>query len=112
LQALVLLNDPTYVEASRKLAERLLTEAPTSAGRIRLAMRLTSGREPKPAEVEVLARMQCQALAAFQKERGKAEQLLKVGESPRDPSCDVVELAAWTVVAQALLNLDEVVSRN
>jgi hypothetical protein len=112
LQALVLMNDPTYVEASRKFAERLLAEAPTADERIQLAMRLTAARFPKLAEVEVLTRMQQQALAAFERDRAKAEQLLKIGESPRDPRFESAELASWTIVAQALLNLDEVVSRN
>ncbi|HEV8059715.1 MAG TPA: PSD1 and planctomycete cytochrome C domain-containing protein [Gemmataceae bacterium] len=112
LQALVLLNDPTYVEASRKFAERLLGEATTNTERVRLAFRLTTGRLPKPAETKVLMKMQTQALAVFQSDRARAEKLLNVGESPRNQSFDSAELASWTVVAQALLNLDEVVSRN
>ena len=112
LQALVLLNDPTYVEASRKFAERLLTEAANSADRIALAFRLTTGRFPKPPEVSVLTKMQSQALVAFQRDPERAAKLLKVGESPRNPAFDDAELASWTVVAQAILNLDEVVSRN
>ncbi len=112
LQALVLLNDPTYVEASRKFAERLLGQATTNTERVRLAFRLTTGRLPNPAEAEVLTKMQSQALAVFQGNRERAVKLLKVGESPSNPAYDVAELAAWTVVAQAILNLDEVVSRN
>ncbi len=112
LQALVLLNDPTYVEASRKLAERLLKEEQTDEGRLRLAFRLTTGRYPKPAEIAVLTSMQQRALHAFEQDRKRAEKLLSVGESSRDQSLDAVLVASWTVVAQAVLNLDEVVSRN
>jgi Protein of unknown function (DUF1553)/Protein of unknown function (DUF1549)/Planctomycete cytochrome C len=112
LQALVLMNDPTYVEASRKFAERLLAEAPNDVERIRLAFRLTTGRFPKPAEVAILRKMRSGALAGFQQDRERAVKLLNVGESPRNPVFDDAELASWTVVAQALLNLDEVVSRN
>ncbi len=112
LQALVLLNDPTYVEASRKLAERLLGEAATNDERVGLAFRLTTGRLPKSAESDVLLKMQKQALTVYQGDRERAEKLLNVGESPRNPAYDAAELASWTVVAQALLNLDEVVSRN
>ena len=112
LQALVLLNDPTYVEAARKFAERVLAEASTDAERVRLAFRLTAGRFPKPAEIEILVKMRSGALTVFQQDRERAVNLLNVGESPRNPIFDDAELASWTVVAQALLNLDEVVSRN
>jgi mono/diheme cytochrome c family protein len=112
LQALVLLNDPTYVEASRKLAERLLKEGQTDEERLRLAFRLTMSRFPKPAEIAVLTNMRQRALQVFTQDRGRAEKLLSVGESPRDPALDAAQVASWTVVAQAVLNLDEVVSRN
>ena len=109
---LVLLNDPTYVEASRKLAERLLREAQSDAERIRLAFRLTAGRLPTASEQQVLAKMQTKAFEAFDLDRPRAEKLLSVGESPRDSELDAAAVASWTVVGQALLNLDEVVSRN
>jgi hypothetical protein len=112
LQALILLNDPTYVEASRKLAERILAEGGrTTEERIAFAFRLVTARRPRPAEVGVLARVFETQLAAFRKDPRAALKLLKVGESPRDDRLDPAVLAAWGVVAGVILNLDEAVTR-
>src|SRR5262249_273180 len=99
LQALVLMNDPTYLEASRKLAERLSFEACREEERIRLAFRLAMARPPKPAELEVLQRLLEKQLKVYGNDRAAALKLLSVGESPRDEKLDVAELAAWTTVA-------------
>ncbi len=113
LQALVLLNDPTYVEASRKLAERLMNEAgPTKESRVTRAFRLCTGREPSERERTILIKLYDSQLIRYQKDRGAAVKLLAVGESPRDEKCDVAELAAWTMVASTIFNLDETVTRN
>jgi uncharacterized protein DUF1553 len=113
LQALVLMNDPTYVEASRKLAERMMTEGgATPEERIGFAFRLATARAPREKEVAVLRRVFEAEHARFGKDRAAAEKLLKVGESPRDAKLDTAELAAWAMVANAILNLDEVVTRN
>jgi len=113
LQALVLLNDPTYVEASRKLAERLMTEGGTStADRITLGFKLVTARKPTPKEQSILQRIYDQQLASYTKNTEAAEKLLKVGESPRNEKLNSSELAAWTMVASTLLNLDETVTRN
>ncbi len=111
LQALVLMNDPTYVEASRKLAERLMAEARTTDERIVLAFRLATARHPKAAEQAVLRRVFEEQLAAYRKDPQAALKLLGVGESPRDGKRDVAELAAWAVIASVVLNLDEAVTR-
>jgi len=112
LQALVLMNDPTYVEASRKLAERLLCEAGSSPEeRITLAYRLVLARKPKPAEVAVLSKLYEQELIGYRQNSAAALKLLSVGESPRNDKLDVAELAAWTTVASAILNLDETVTK-
>jgi hypothetical protein len=111
LQALVLLNDPTYVEAARKLAERMMTEAGSPADRITLAWRLTSARRPSSAELAVLLKVFDQQLAVYQKDKPAALKLLSVGESPHNPRLDPAELAAWSMVASMILNLDEVVTR-
>ncbi len=111
LQALVLLNDPTYIEAARKLGERLLTEAKSQKQRISLAYRLAMARAPKPEELKVLQRLHEQQLAAYQADKAAALQLLSVGESPRNERLDTAELAAWTMVASAVLNLDETISK-
>ncbi|HVR76617.1 MAG TPA: PSD1 and planctomycete cytochrome C domain-containing protein [Planctomycetota bacterium] len=113
LQALVLLNDPTYVEASRKLAERMMREAEGSPeARITFAFRWTTGRAPAPAEAEVARRLFEESLAAYRKDPEAARKLLGVGESKRDESLDAAELGAWTLVASLLLNLDVTVTKN
>lgn len=113
LQALVLMNDPTYVEASRKFAERLLTQTTaTPKDRAMIAFRMALVRPPKSAELEALLALYQGQLERFQKDRGAAEKLLSVGESPRNEKLDVAELAAWTGVCNALLTLDEAITRN
>ncbi len=112
LQALVLLNDPTYVEASRKLAERMLMEGgATPRERIDFAFRLATARHPKDAEFAVLERLFTAQRAAFAEDEAAALKLLRVGETPRDVRLAVDELAAWTMVASVILNLDETVTR-
>ncbi|MSR54169.1 MAG: DUF1553 domain-containing protein [Gemmataceae bacterium] len=113
LQALVLMNDPTYVEASRKLAERIMNEGgATTEERLTFVFKLATARLPREKEVEILKRVFDAQKARFTKDKMGAEKLLKVGESPRDEKLDAIELAAWAMVANAILNLDEVVTRN
>lgn len=112
LQALVLMNDPTYVEASRKFAERILTEGgATLEQRITFAFRLTTARQPTPRELAVLRRVFEQQLTRFQADPAAAAKLLSVGESSRNEQLAAHELAAWAAVASVLLNLDEVVTK-
>jgi hypothetical protein len=113
LQALVLMNDPTYVEASRKFAERVLTEvAAVPKDRIRYAYRLALDRAPTDDELRVLTNLFSAQLAAFRKDTAAATKLLTVGESPRNERLNVAELAAWTTVASVLLNLDETITKS
>ncbi|HXW04994.1 MAG TPA: DUF1553 domain-containing protein [Vicinamibacterales bacterium] len=112
LQALVLLNDPTYVEASRALAERAWREGgPDEKSRLRFAFRLATARTPSGREVGVLRDLLRRQRALFRKDPRAARQLLSVGESPRDARLDAVEIAAWTTVASAVLNLDETITK-
>src|SRR5205823_971961 len=111
LQALVLLNDPTYVEASRKLAERLMKQADSTDERITLAFRLATARRPGPKEVEVLRRVFNRQLNVYRQDVKGALRLLAVGEAPRDERLPPAELAAWTVVASVILNLDETITK-
>ena len=113
LQALVLLNDPTYVEAARKLAERIMTEpAPTPEARVSFAFRLATARHPSTKERAVLLDVLTQNLAKFRHSPPAAAALLAVGESPHNPRLDNAELAAWTTIASIILNLDEVLNKN
>ncbi len=112
LQALVLLNDPTYVEAARKLAERMMTEAgPSVEDRIAFAFRLTTARRPKAAETAVLREIFLRQVAQFRESPAAALKLLSVGESPRNTALDPAELGAWSAVASVILNLDETVTK-
>jgi mono/diheme cytochrome c family protein len=112
LQALVLLNDPTYVESARTFAERLIKEAgPTPAERITHAYRLAMSRPPTASEQRILQGLYQEAIDGFRRDKSAAEKLVAVGDSPRDTSVDVVELAGWTTIASVLLNLDETISK-
>jgi len=112
LQALVLLNDPTYVEAARVLAARMLTEGGSTASRrIDFAFRLATGRIPDPQERAVLAEAAQEALADYRMHSGEAAALLTIGASKSDPKLDPKELAAWTTVASIILNLDETITK-
>jgi hypothetical protein len=112
LQALVLMNDPTYVEAARKLAERMLTGGgATPEERIAFAFRLATARRPAEREVAVLKRVLEQQRAAFGQDEKAAAALVGVGEAPRPEQLDSRELAAWTLVASVILNLDETLTK-
>ena len=111
LQALVLLNDPTFVEAARNLAERVLTEAKTEDERIELAFESVISRRPTAAERRVIAETLQAAQEQFGRDRAAAEKLLTVGRAPREKLWADEELAAWTTVASLLLNLDEAISK-
>jgi hypothetical protein len=73
---------------------------------------MTTGRPPRPAEMTVLHRLLEKQQAIYRKDPAAALKLLAVGESPRNVTLDPEELAAWTMVASTLLNLDETVTKN
>ncbi len=112
LQSLVLMNDPAYVEAARGLAERVCREEPGAAPtrRLQKAFRHTLGRAPQADEVALLEKTYERQLANFRADPAAAAALLKVGESPLPEKTDAVELAAFTAVANVLLNLNETIS--
>ncbi len=112
LQALVLLNDPTYLEASRKLAERMMHDGGAGIDdRIAFAFRLATARAPSPDELKVLRATFDRRLAQYKSKPDTANKLLSMGESPRDPKLDPTELAAYTTLASMVLNLDEVITK-
>ncbi|MFO1022298.1 MAG: PSD1 and planctomycete cytochrome C domain-containing protein [Planctomycetales bacterium] len=113
LQALILMNDPTYVEAARKFAERILhSPATETAKRIEFAYRCALSRPPSEKERATLEMLVAKQRQKFQAHPAEAEKLLAIGESPRDAKLATDELAAWTTVASVLLNLDETITRN
>jgi hypothetical protein len=112
LQALVLMNDKQYVEAARKLAERILTEGgATVESRIVHAFRLATARQPAADELAVLVQIHQGQLAEYQADKEAALKLLAVGDSKRNEALDVGELAAYTMVANLILNLDETITK-
>jgi hypothetical protein len=112
LQALVLMNDPTYVEASRKFAERIMQREKTPEARLALAFRLATARHPSDRETAILGRVLERQLQTYTQNLKLAQDLIRVGESLRDDALSAPELAAYTMVASVILNLDEVVTKN
>jgi hypothetical protein len=112
LQALTLMNDVTYVEASRVLAQRVLREeSATPEQRLTRMFRLLVARSPRPVELKILRGDLEQHLTRYRGDREAALKLLSIGEAKRDEKLDVAELAAYTAVANLILNLDETISR-
>ncbi len=111
LQALELLNDVTYVEAARQLAQLALEQGGSSPEeRITFAFRRALARLPAPREVEVLRRGLDRYYKDFHNDKEAALQLIRHGESPPDPKIDPVVLAAYTATASVILNLDETIT--
>lgn len=112
LQALVLMNDPTYVEAARALAARTLREGGKDANsRIAYAFRWATARQPALVEAKVLRALLTQQLARYRNDKKAASEFLRVGETKADDKLEPAELAAWTMVASAILNLDETITK-
>jgi Protein of unknown function (DUF1553)/Protein of unknown function (DUF1549)/Concanavalin A-like lectin/glucanases superfamily/Planctomycete cytochrome C len=112
LQALVLLNDPTYVEAARALAQRTLAEGGVDdKSRVAYAFRLATARVPTGKESDVLRMLLKKERDTYLRDRKAAVELLGVGESKREARFDPSELAAWTTVTSAILNLDETITK-
>jgi len=112
LQALALLNDPTYVEASRALAERTLRSAGKSdRERIDFAFKLATARWPDAQERAVLLKTLREFRSTYRQDRESANKLLSVGETKADSSLPQRELAAWTTLASMILNLDETMTK-
>ncbi len=118
LHALTMLNDPTWVEAGRALAERVMVqehhtlgeggvEVPTVDARLALAFRRICARSPAAEELAILRRSFERALATFRADPDAARRYLAIGASPRDASLDAAEHAAYATVCLSILNLDE-----
>lgn len=109
LQALALMNDTTYMEASRKLAERMLVEAPSTP--LRRGYQLVLGRSPNPFEEKLLSAAYANFAKGYAENPSEATKLLDQGEAPILRKIKRGELAAWTMVASLILNLDEAITR-
>ncbi len=112
LQALTLLNDPIFVEAARKLAERALREGgQQDADKLAYAFRLATGRAPDATEQNVLQQTLTRMRATYSQDTKAATDLLSVGAAPRPAGLAPEELAAYTAVMNLILNLDEVITK-
>jgi hypothetical protein len=113
LQALVLLNDPIYVEAARVFAEHIIKRGGgDTAARLDWAYRRAVSRGVRPEEVTLLSELYQKHLAEFRADRAGAEKAVAVGQWPVPKDVDAAELAAWTSVARVVLNLHETITRN
>ncbi len=111
--ALVMLNDPSFVEAARALAAKVLTCAPgDDNARIRWVWKQVLGRDAEPSEAAVLGKLLIKHRAEYSKDEKAADALVSVGISAQAKELDKKELAAWTSVSRVLLNLNETITRN
>lgn len=112
LAALALLNDPTFIEAARVFASRIIIEGgKTDAERLAFAFREITSRQPDEAETKSLTQLLQKNRSVYQADKTAASDLVKIGLAPIAEDVDVSELAAWTTVGRALLNLAEVITR-
>jgi hypothetical protein len=107
LQALVMLNDPQFVEAARKLSERIIKQGGTTdEARATWAYREVIGTAPSKEQITLLTKLISEQRGFFTSKSSDAKALLKIGDAPADPKLDKTEIATFTTLAQALLNLD------
>ncbi|NDD63423.1 MAG: DUF1553 domain-containing protein, partial [Acidobacteria bacterium] len=112
LQSLNLMNDVTYIEASRMIAQRMLREGGATEGeRLAWGFRLVTLRQPDAGEQAVMARYLDSQRRHFAQQPAAAARLLAVGERRADPKLRADEMAAWSMVASLILNLDETITR-
>jgi hypothetical protein len=112
LQSLALLNDVTYVEASRKLAERMIQDGGDAPrDRIRHGFRLATSRWPDEKETTILEGALTRSLETYRSDESAARELLDHGESSVDESIEAPDLAAYALLASVILNLDETISK-
>lgn len=111
LHALTTLNDPTWVEASRFLAERAIKHSNRLSERLEYAFRLVTSKFPTPAQMQILANTYNEQLAIYREEPGEAKALLNVGEAKHAQHYNHEEHAALTVTCLGILNLDQSLTR-
>ena len=112
MQALVTLNDPQFVEAARHFAQTALTASGGDAGKtLDFIAQRALGRPLSVREKEIINGSKKNLADYYRSKTEDAKALVAVGESPVDNSLDVVELAAWTMICNHILNLDEVLSK-
>jgi hypothetical protein len=111
LHALATLNDTTYVEAARALAQRVLERPGTPAERVATAFQLAAARQPSDEEKRILLTSLARLRSVYDADPAAAARLLKVGDSPRNPKLDAQEHAAYAALCTLILNLDETLTK-
>jgi len=111
LQALVMMNDPQWLEASRQLAERVIRESPNDDARMDRLGEILLARRWEPKEKAALEKALMKFESIYAHDQSSAETLVAVGESQRNLDLHVDELASWMMVASAALNLDAVMNK-
>ncbi len=111
LQALALLNDETYIEAARALAQKAIQTAKDPRGRISFMFTAMTGRAPNAAELKILGNGFWERLAHYQADQKDAAKLINIGDWPTAKDVDPAGLAAYTTVASTILNLDETITK-
>ena len=111
LQALVVMNDPQWLEAARHLAERIVLSSPATADRLAYLGRLLLARPWPPDDQALLSREFEQFRATYRNRADAAAKLVAVGESRPDPKIPAIELAPWMLVASTALNLDATLNK-
>jgi hypothetical protein len=111
LQALTLMNDVTFVEAARVLAQRVMQESDSAADRLSRIFQRVLSRQPNDRELAILVEGLAEHVAQFQADSASSEKLIAAGEYPLPDSLDKAELAAYTTIASLVLNLDETVTK-
>jgi len=112
LQALVLLNDPQYVEASRVLAENIIRKEKNKKQRLNAAFRITTGRMPDQKEENIINTFYDGELVNFRENKEKALAFLKTGNKKWDKNLNPTEIAALAVVVNSIMNTNEVFTKN
>ena len=107
LQALVLMNDPQFVEAARILAEKMMQSTPSVSDRLAYGFQALTSRQPREGELVELKNLLGKELTYFKQNPEKAVDLLTVGEYERNKNLDAVQVAAYTIVASMIMNFDE-----
>ncbi|MDB6027431.1 MAG: hypothetical protein JWM68_3654, partial [Verrucomicrobiales bacterium] len=112
LQSLTLLNDPTFVEAARVFAQKIIQQGGTDThAKLNWAYEHALSREPMKEEVAALTALLTKHLETYKADKDSAAQLLTLGDAPADKTIDPTELAAWTSVSRTILNLHETITR-
>ena len=112
LQAFVTLNDPVFIEANQALARRIVSEgAGDIASRLSFVFKLCLSREPSAKEAAALTKLHDEALVSYKTDAASATAMATDPLGPAPKGADIAELAAWTTVANVVMNLDEFVMR-